>query len=542
MRHLLTVITLLLALTCCTTPGERKRMYAGLDSLSQRNRNSQPFTPADVQPYVDFFDRHGTANDRLLAYYLMGRAYHEQGEAPMALQYYQIAADCADTTATDCDYAQLSRVYGQMGNIYYQQNLPRQQIIMVNEAVKHSQTAGDTLTAIIYYEQLCGVYESLQMYDSALIVIDSAANWYHQYGFTREEAIARGRASAVLVITQQTEKAKRYIEIYERCSGLFDSLGNIAKGREVYYGTRGQLHLLCNQLDSAEYYFRKELREGDDFNCQNSGATGLALLYNRKHQPDSVAKYALYAYAMNDSLYAQMATQTIEQKQAMYDYSRYQEEAYEKEKKAAQRIVIIWICVGIIITISLLTLIVIREMSRKQKEAEQKYQQSQTLIEQAQQEILKLRFSEESNRELISEKELTIQEQETILKALLKDDSNSQSVANRELKTTDIYKRFDQFSIVGHQPAPEDWLLLKEELFHYYPGFKEFMALHEYQLVDKEYKTCLLIRADFKPKNIAHMLGVTPSYISDIRTEMLQKLFFLSGKSKAFDKMIKSIY
>ena len=181
-------------------------------------------------------------------------------------------------------------------------------------------------------------------------------------------------------------------------------------------------------------------------------------------------------------------------------------------------------------------------MIRKQKEAEQRYQQSQTLIEQAQQEILKLRFSEESNRELILEKELTIQEQETILKALLKDDSNSQSVANRELKTTDIYKRFDQFSIVGHQPAPEDWLLLKEELFHYYPGFKEFMALNEYQLVDKEYKTCLLVRADFKPKNIAHMLGVTPSYISDIRTEMLQKLFFLSGKSKAFDKMIKSIY
>ena len=152
MRHLLTVITLLLALTCCTTPGERKRMYAGLDSLNQRNRNSQPFTPADVQPYVDFFDRHGTSNDRLMAYYLMGRAYHEQGEAPMALQYYQQAADCADTTATDCDYAQLSRVHAQMANLYYQQNLIRQQIEKIEESVNYSllSIGGDRIPNAIY--------------------------------------------------------------------------------------------------------------------------------------------------------------------------------------------------------------------------------------------------------------------------------------------------------------------------------------------------------------------------------------------------------
>ena len=57
----------------------------------------------------------------LLAHYLLGRAYHEHGEAPMALQCYHEAIDCADTTAADCDYAQLARVYGQMGDIFYNQ-------------------------------------------------------------------------------------------------------------------------------------------------------------------------------------------------------------------------------------------------------------------------------------------------------------------------------------------------------------------------------------------------------------------------------------
>ena len=89
---------LLLVLAGCTTAGERALMRAGLDSINIRNRNDQPFTAQDVEPYVRFFDDHGTPNDQLLAHYLLGRAYYEHGEAPMALQCYHEALDCADTT------------------------------------------------------------------------------------------------------------------------------------------------------------------------------------------------------------------------------------------------------------------------------------------------------------------------------------------------------------------------------------------------------------------------------------------------------------
>ena len=117
MKNLVTVFALLLMLVCCTTEADRNRMRAGLDSINVRNRNGQSFTVSDVQPYVDFFDEEGTPNDRLLAHYLLGLAYSDHGEAPMALQCYQDAADCADTTAADCDYAQLARVYGQMSGV-----------------------------------------------------------------------------------------------------------------------------------------------------------------------------------------------------------------------------------------------------------------------------------------------------------------------------------------------------------------------------------------------------------------------------------------
>ena len=145
------------------------------------------------------------------------------------------------------------------------------------------------------------------------------------------------------------------MDIYETKSGLFDTDGNIEKGREIYYNVKGLYYLYNDKLDSAEYFFRKELHDGKDYNNQNAAAMGLAQLFQKQHRSDSASKYAIYAYAMIDSVYAQKATQTVERMQSMYDYSRHQEEAYKEKEKAQQRTIIIWICIAIILFISLLT-------------------------------------------------------------------------------------------------------------------------------------------------------------------------------------------
>ena len=129
MKRLIVYLFVWLAvLIGCTTEADRSRMRSSLDSINMLNRNGQPFTIDDVQPYVHFFDDHGTANDRLLAHYLLGLAYYDHGEAPMALKCYQDAVDCADTTDADCDYAQLARVYAQMSQVFYSQELYQEQL------------------------------------------------------------------------------------------------------------------------------------------------------------------------------------------------------------------------------------------------------------------------------------------------------------------------------------------------------------------------------------------------------------------------------
>ena len=304
MKKLVIAFALLLSLACCTTEADRNRMRAGLDSINVRNRHSQPFTVSDVQPYVAFFDDHGTPGDRVLAHYLLGLAYSDHGEAPMALQCYQDAIDCADTTVADCDYAQLARVYGQMANVFNQQGLYQEQLQNTDVSVRYAWKGKDTLLALRNCEQKSYAYMELKDTTSAIAVIEDVARQFMALGYAKNAAISLGGYIRPLIDIGDYGRAKDYIKLYEAKSGRFDSYGNIETGREIYYKSKGLYYLHTDILDSAEYYFRKELRDGKDFYNQNSAANGLTLLYDKLQRPDSMAKYALYAYIMLDSIYA----------------------------------------------------------------------------------------------------------------------------------------------------------------------------------------------------------------------------------------------
>ena len=104
--------------------GKGFRMRYRLHRLNALNKVDTLFRSVDeAKELADYFDDHGTPNEQMLAYYLLGRAYYDIHEAPMALSCFQTASEKADTTAADCDFRQLSRVYGQMSNIFYHQNL-----------------------------------------------------------------------------------------------------------------------------------------------------------------------------------------------------------------------------------------------------------------------------------------------------------------------------------------------------------------------------------------------------------------------------------
>ncbi len=161
------------------------------------------------------------------------------------------------------------------------------------------------------------------------------------------------------------------------------------------------------QLDSAEYYFRKELRTGKDFNNQNAGAWGLAQLYRHKHITDSVTKYYAYSYAMNDSAFAHKTTHEVEQAKAMYDYSRQQEVAQHEKNKAdwqTIRLLVVSVIALLLLIVSGAIAVMYHLQWKKRKAEKSLYLELQSHLKKAQDELEILRANDANLDELITKK------------------------------------------------------------------------------------------------------------------------------------------
>ena len=547
MKKLLYLFLVLgLMMTGCIGYSRHETMRAGLDSINERNRNDLPFTVSDVQPYVDYFDDNGSPNDRLLVHYLLGRAYYEQGESPMALQCYQDALDFADTTETDCDFAQLSRVYGQMGWLFYEQSLYRQYLIYENYARTCAWKAKDTLTSLIYYEQQKIAYDELGMLDSAIFVIENVSRLYDKYGYHSDAAIALGSIARNLLIKGNIEKAHEYMQKYEMESGLFGQNGKIQEGREAYYNTKGLFHFKKNQLDSAAYWYRKELTDGKDFNNQNGGAFGLAMVFEQRHMPDSAAKYYQYAYAMNDSMYAQMATETISRTQALYNYSRHQQIA-EKEARNAERarhyvFVISLCCIVLFVCLYAAYARYKRNKHVEIKHIKEQYESDVEKLEQAKYDLMKMQEKEITH--LIEEKAKDICQLQQQIGQYEQALSSIKTVQQLEhhLEANGSYARFRYLSShPSEKPTEEDWQLLRTMTDELLPDFKTTIYGAAPGLKQADYDICLLVRLYFSPSEVAMLTDNALSAITMKRRRLLERLFHQTGKAETFDRLIRQI-
>jgi tetratricopeptide (TPR) repeat protein len=540
-RVIIGVISVVCLMMGCT--GRKyAEMQERLHQLDAFNQSDSVFrSTTEAKALADYFDDHGTPNEQMLAYYLLGRAYHDLHESPMALKYFQMASERADTTAEDCDYRQLSRVYGQMSNVFYQQGLYEQTLVSEDKCIQHAWRSKDTLTAVRGLVGKTIPYIRLHHVDSAINVCKYASDIALKYGDKEMSAAILGAIIGETIALGNLDEAKAYMDRYEAESGYFGSDNNIERGRETYYYTKGNYFLAIDRYDSAEYYFRKELKNGKDFNNQNAGSRGLALLYQKVHRPDSAAKYALYSYAMNDSVYAQMATKEVEQVQGMYDYSRNQDIAQKERERAEKehgKVKSILIVFGFFV---LVVVYCVRVIYRKRQEIQKAYSQKISEMAKLQVDIVKLRSLAKHTEELdilIEEKEMETKQMANEIESLKEKLGLQKMTPESILEESDIYIGLQRKAAKAIVLSNDDWLQVNAIAIKVFPNFYKFISSKKYNLNDKEFKTCILIRMHFVPKDIANMLGVSQAYITKIRNNMMPKLFGIDGNSKKLDERL----
>ena len=531
-------MTLIDSLEGESTMSKSRHMKLLLLKAKVRNKLAMPMSTDSLKDIADYFDKHGDSNERMLAYYILGSAYFDGKDAPMALQYFHEAAAKADTTDSNSDFLTLHRIHVWSAEIFKNQRAFSDAFHENSLAFKYAMKAKDTLNAIITYEQKANIYKLKGNIDSAISIREELYTMYKKNGADKMAAISLGPLITTLAKYNMIEKSGKYLNIYEKESGLFDKYGNIKNGREIFYSIKGYYYLYNNCIDSAIFYFNKCLNTTKSYPSDYIFTyKGLTELYKKLHRPDSVAKYADLARMMTDSAYAQMSTEHLQQMQAMYNYNRYKQTAEEAEKDALRTkyisIIIIMAIMAAAIggALAVRTYIMRKRRARVDEIKEYKRKINELEMSRAELESINSGLNAEVNR-MIEEKTKKID----ILKTEY--EKNFNNVKDKDLfECEPIVIQIRWKARKTTKPMDKDEISRLKELF------KDYRPLSNWEntLNNNEYLICMLVRLDFVPAEICILTDLSSSNISNIRKRLLEKMTGREGSPKDFDKYIKSL-
>ena len=496
-----------------------------------------------MKEVVDYYDRHGSANERMLANYVLGCVYRDMHEAPMALEYYNKATEQADTTAADCDYGTLYRVYSQMGFLFSKQYLLYQELNAFDKAEKYAYLAKDTFNAIVNYQNQGGVYDFLGKKDSAIAINLQAAKLFKKHGNDYAAAIAFGCNYNYYIEKKDSINAKKAFEAYNSTGYEGNSNYEDAKAYVLYQ--KGTYYLFVNKQDSAYDNLSLSFKMCKSYSIKAATTKALAQYYAKVNQPAMAMKYALQSSEYNDSDLIGARKTQLQQVQAMYDYSRNQEIAKNAEQKAERSTRMNYMIVLSCLMLFLLLSYIYRKQIaiKKKKIAVSKllYEDSLLKLKRLQDERAIL-VAENDNKlaQVIMEKENTISKLKAEITHIQERYSlSSVSDADLILKDSSIYKKIKFIEVHPKEKmCEEDWKVLADTIEEVVPNF---IPVLKNKLNDKDYQICLLVRLGFSTSLVARLLGLSDAAISKSRKTMLKKICRKEGKPKEFDEYILQI-
>jgi tetratricopeptide (TPR) repeat protein len=482
---------------------------------------------------VDYYDAYGTPNERMLAHYIKGCAYRDMGDQPASLRCYNDAVAAADTSRADCNYDQLSIIYGQIARIFRYRAMPDNALQAYEYAERYAWKAKDTIKVLTFWGNKSDALINQGKIKEGLHIKEEAAKEFHEKGNTLDAALTRGACIKWYIKEGCFEKAKDAMDEYEANSGHFTPKTHTDVKRAGYNYTKGLYYLGTGKLDSAEYFFRKLLHDGTTINDKYLAAWGMTQLYYNKEQMDSVGKYALQTFLHSDTLYNIGAAENLQNAQAMYNYDRHQEKALRKEMETKEaRIRFYQLTLGVVLLAILLFLILYRKAKRNKQAIEGLNCLIAGLNDVISKNAADLQLKEklEQSVNILEEKLETYRKEKEI---------HSQTHELNKLLQDPIVKRILEMGRIRKDyPSYNDWHILYTLMEEYYPKLAELRK--DTNML--EYQICVLTKLGCKLSDIAHLTQTSNNNLAVIRGRMLKKIFHINeGGTKMFDQMVKEL-
>lgn len=531
-------------------PRSQQMRYELVYAQAQNKAYVNFTTDSIVLSLVDYYERHGNANEQMMANYMAGCAYRDLEDALSALKYLNLAVDAVDEKDGDCDLHTLMRVYSQMGGLYQRVAAFENERIADMHAERLAWQIGDTLSALrLMWLQACCLFDSRNQ-SEAIMILDSIAQFTEKNGIQEDPDLIYPIKTDYYLERKDIKCAEILLREYEYKTGILtESLDTLNYDMAHFY-LKGKYYNIAQKPDSAIQMFNKlshliELRPlytSQRHGLKEVSYQGLTKAYSLKHQPDSVIKYANLYCQWNDSSTRAKSSEYLLRYQSLYNYAKVQEQALKAEQKASRLRVIIILLVVFATTIVIVAWLIYQKRLKKERQKQIETNKGyQSLLHEIEKSAEELQLVKTDSERFLKEKELEIQSLQTALSMYQGNVQNIEQWNNeRTILQCDLVHHLHSLSAQGKVATQDELDGLVTIAQNVFQKFHQTITDPTKRLSNREIITCILIRFKFIPSEIAVLTNNSYQQITNLKSTINKKLFDKNG-AKTLDSNLMSL-
>ena len=511
-----------------------------------RDKNYYTFTSDSViRVAAEYYESTNDSRKLPKAYYYMGRVHQEIKKIPYALEYYLKAEASAGDHFEDNRL--MSRIYNSIGRIYTQLHIYDDAMHTYKKAEHYLYACQDSIGLPFVLRNMARIYQAIEKKDSAEL--------YYQQAITLSERVQNKQA----LISSFTEMAGLYIRLerYDAAKGCLSQIsqfvndGELSDQAAVIYANYYQHKA---QTDSALYYLNKSVQSKNSYTKAASYYQFYQIAKSTqdyKQTLDHADRYYLY----RDTLTQAMEREESLRIQNLYNYQkiiREKDQLQQDRNEKYQQIVLlsfILLFSFLLIVFGFLyykqhrrneTLLHEKQLRLKDELYRSSRKQIQKNLNQIKSLEQKLQETEQkSNRleKIMLEKQMYLLKQDNIRIELV---DESKYIKYEQFIATPIFQQLRNISPRKYM-QDEIWDELKITTDRIYNPFGNKLLCLLPKISDKELKICYLIKTKFSLIEIADLVGLTASGLSQSRKRLYKKIHGTSGSGEDLDHFIDNL-
>lgn len=525
---------------------ESARMYYRLLCIKAADKAYIPHTSDSlILPVLRYYEKKDKRHLAEARYYA-GRVYRDLGDAPQALDYFEKALEVLPKE----EAGRLeSLIYSQMGTLFYFQGLYQEALKTYKKCSQLSIASADTVGLIYDWRDMANMYYELDCLDSTRLYMEEASRLCLKLRRTDMYGMIRGQLVGIYLDLQEYDSAR---------NALSDGMQNMeGQSESAVYSIAADFYLQTGQEDSAMYYYRKLLDCGTVYAKRTAYRELLRRAAVEAKAEDVLCNLSGYQQYL-DSLQKIDKAETVLRMHSLYNYQIREKEILLLKLKSQEKERVLWILTGTLLMFAIAFI------------AYRQYHQRKKLQQDIQ--IEQLRQIEMENRERIASLEACQTQKDKLAGNLLRTASATENwhtdkqkrkleLINRILEQekvetvqeTEAKQVLFSSALYGQLQArassargeanisSEEWEVLHELVSSAFPRFFERLSALCTTLNENEQHVCLLTKIQFRPADIARLLGLKRETVSSVRARLYKKVTGENGTAEKWDKILLAL-